>query len=163
MEDAVMNVELHAIVSHAPITIHYDNRRKNQTQKSMKAFKDFENLPNLHTNFHLLLHAKNYATLLNTNAGTKEMIHRIFKNIVPRTNLKNKWVLRRNVEMPLLVNINEELKLAYEDFRDNSAIPNSMPLFFETTNLDLELSFYDLFATLKIKINLIFKYNFTTC
>ncbi|EXX58900.1 hypothetical protein GLOIN_2v1790940 [Rhizophagus irregularis DAOM 181602=DAOM 197198] len=183
-----------------------------------QAFKDFENLPNLHTNFHLLLHAKNYATLLNTNAGTKEMIHRIFKNIVPRTNLKNvsldllkhyttlfairhlldggidlrlstsnggfmnlpkhlrrlmsnwfitkdnvdikndaeevckvcspddrisnillkKWVLRRNVEMPLLVNINEELKLAYEDFRDNSAIPNSMPLFFEYASFIFE-------------------------
>ncbi|CAB4443413.1 unnamed protein product [Rhizophagus irregularis] len=182
------------------------------------AFKDFENLPNLHTNFHLLLHAKNYATLLNTNAGTKEMIHRIFKNIVPRTNLKNvsldllkhyttlfairhlldggidlrlstsnggfmnlpkhlrrlmsnwfitkdnvdikndaeevckvcspddrisnillkKRVLRRNVEMPLLVNINEELKLAYEDFGDNSAIPNSMPLFFEYASFIFE-------------------------
>jgi hypothetical protein len=35
------------------------------------------------------LHAKNYATLLNTSVGTKEMVHRIFKGIVPRTNLKN--------------------------------------------------------------------------
>ena len=54
-----------------------------------KQFRDFESLPNLHTNFHLLLHAKNYATLLNTNVGTKKMVHRIFKSIVPRTNLKN--------------------------------------------------------------------------
>ncbi|PKC56095.1 hypothetical protein RhiirA1_501645 [Rhizophagus irregularis] len=54
-----------------------------------QAFKDFENLPNLHASFHLLLHAKNYATLLNTSVGTKEMVHRLFKNIVPRTNLKN--------------------------------------------------------------------------
>src|SRR5207245_573259 len=36
-----------------------------------------------------LQHAKNYATLLNTSVGTKEMVHRLFKNIVPRTNLKN--------------------------------------------------------------------------
>jgi len=36
-----------------------------------------------------MLHAKNYATLLNTSVGTKEMVHRIFKKIVPRTNLKN--------------------------------------------------------------------------
>jgi hypothetical protein len=36
-----------------------------------------------------MLHVKNYATLLNTSVGTKEMVHRIFKNIVPRTNLKN--------------------------------------------------------------------------
>ena len=35
------------------------------------------------------MHAKNYATLLNTSVGTKEMVHRIFKSIVPRTNLKN--------------------------------------------------------------------------
>lgn len=54
-----------------------------------QAFRDFENLPNLHANFHLTLHAKNYATLLNTSVATKEMVHRIFKNIVPRTNLKN--------------------------------------------------------------------------
>ncbi|PKY23928.1 hypothetical protein RhiirB3_387609 [Rhizophagus irregularis] len=54
-----------------------------------QAFKDFENLPNLHANFHLILHAKNYATLLNTGVGTKEMVHRIFKSIVPKTNLKN--------------------------------------------------------------------------
>jgi hypothetical protein len=54
-----------------------------------QVFKDFENLPNLHANFHLILHAKNYATLLNTGVGTKEMVHRIFKSIVPKTNLKN--------------------------------------------------------------------------
>jgi len=35
------------------------------------------------------MHAKNYATLLNTSVGTKEMVHRIFKSIIPRTNLKN--------------------------------------------------------------------------
>jgi hypothetical protein len=52
-------------------------------------FEEFENLPNLHINFHLVLHAKNYVTLLNTSVGTKEMVHQIFKNIMPRTNLKN--------------------------------------------------------------------------
>ena len=35
------------------------------------------------------MHAKNYATLLNTSVSTKEMVHRVFKSIVPRTNLKN--------------------------------------------------------------------------
>ena len=54
-----------------------------------QAFKDFENLPNLHINYHLVQHARNYATLLNTGVGTKEMVHRLFKNIVPRTNRKN--------------------------------------------------------------------------
>lgn len=44
------------------------------------------NLPNLHINMHLLMHARNFATLSNTAVGTKEMIHRIFKRIVPSTN-----------------------------------------------------------------------------
>ncbi|PKK63574.1 hypothetical protein RhiirC2_716893 [Rhizophagus irregularis] len=39
-----------------------DNERRLLSQ----AFEDFENLPNLHINLHLILHAKNYATLLNT-------------------------------------------------------------------------------------------------
>ena len=34
-------------------------------------------------------HAKNYATLLNVSVETKEIVHRIFKNIIPRTNKKN--------------------------------------------------------------------------
>ncbi|CAG8670731.1 83_t:CDS:2 [Cetraspora pellucida] len=62
-----------------------DNERKLLSQ----AFKDFENLPNLHVNFHLVQHARNYATLLNTSVGMKEMVHHIFKNIVTRTNRKN--------------------------------------------------------------------------
>ncbi|UZO14541.1 uncharacterized protein OCT59_005997 [Rhizophagus irregularis] len=52
-----------------------DNERKLLSQ----AFKDFENLPNLHVNFHLMQHAKSYATLLNTSVETKEMMHRILK------------------------------------------------------------------------------------
>jgi hypothetical protein len=35
------------------------------------------------------MHAKNYATLVNTEVGIKEMIHRVFKAIVPQTNKKN--------------------------------------------------------------------------
>ncbi|CAB4441015.1 unnamed protein product [Rhizophagus irregularis] len=38
-----------------------------------RAFKDFENLPNLHVNYHLAQHARNYATLLNTGVRIKEM------------------------------------------------------------------------------------------
>ena len=45
--------------------------------------KDFENLPNLHINYHLVQHARSYATLLNTGVGTKEMVHQLFKNIIP--------------------------------------------------------------------------------
>ncbi|GBC01031.1 hypothetical protein RclHR1_04040001, partial [Rhizophagus clarus] len=60
-----------------------------------QAFKDFENLLNLHANLHLAQHAKNYATLLNTGVGTKEMVHKIFKNIMPQTN-------RKNVDLDLL-------------------------------------------------------------
>jgi hypothetical protein len=53
------------------------------------------NIPNLHINFHLRLHAWTYANLVNTGVGTKEMVHRIFKGMVPRTN-------RKNIELDLL-------------------------------------------------------------
>ena len=38
---------------------------------------------------HLLMHAKTYGTLTNTQVGIKEMVHRIFKGIVSKTNRKN--------------------------------------------------------------------------
>lgn len=40
-------------------------------------------------------HAKTYGTLINTQVGIKEMVHRIFKAMVPRTN-------RKNIELDLL-------------------------------------------------------------
>ena len=35
------------------------------------------------------MHAQTFGTLINTQVGIKEMVHRIFKGIVPRTNHKN--------------------------------------------------------------------------
>src|SRR4051812_9992914 len=35
------------------------------------------------------MHARTYATLINTQVGIKEMVHRIFKIIVSQTNCKN--------------------------------------------------------------------------
>jgi hypothetical protein len=52
-------------------------------------------LPNLHASFHLLKNAKTYATLLNSAVGVKEIVHKIFKGIVPHTN-------RKNIELDLL-------------------------------------------------------------
>ena len=43
----------------------------------------------------MLLHARTYGTLTNVQVGIKEMVHRIFKAMVPRTN-------RKNVELDLL-------------------------------------------------------------
>jgi hypothetical protein len=37
---------------------------------------------------HLPQHARNYATLINTSVGVKEMVHRTFKNMVPHMNCK---------------------------------------------------------------------------
>jgi len=45
-------------------------------------------LPNLHVNVHLLQHARNFATLINSAVGVKEMVHRTFKNMVPHMNCK---------------------------------------------------------------------------
>ena len=41
------------------------------------------------------MHAKTYGTLINTQCGIKEMVHRIFKAMVPQTN-------RKNIELDLL-------------------------------------------------------------
>ncbi|POG60455.1 hypothetical protein GLOIN_2v1487024 [Rhizophagus irregularis DAOM 181602=DAOM 197198] len=60
-----------------------------------KVFSEFVNLPNLHVSVHLLMHAKTYGTLINTQCGIKEMVHRVFKAMVPRTN-------RKNIELDLL-------------------------------------------------------------
>ncbi|GES94369.1 hypothetical protein GLOIN_2v1487024 [Rhizophagus clarus] len=54
-----------------------------------KVFPEFANLPNLHINIHLLVHARTYGTLINTQVGIKEMVHQIFKAMVSRTNCKN--------------------------------------------------------------------------
>ncbi|CAG8766963.1 11585_t:CDS:2, partial [Racocetra persica] len=56
---------------------------------------DFKNLPNLHINFYLLQNCKNYATLVNTNCAIKEMVHRLSKQAVLKTN-------RKNVELDLI-------------------------------------------------------------
>ena len=47
----------------------------------------------------MVQHARNYATLLNTGVGTKEMVHKLFKNLVPRTN-------KKNIELDLLKRYN---------------------------------------------------------
>ncbi|CAB4403326.1 unnamed protein product [Rhizophagus irregularis] len=54
-----------------------------------KVFVNFVNLPNIHVNMHLLMHAKTFGTLINTQVGIKKMVHRIFKGMVPKTNCKN--------------------------------------------------------------------------
>ncbi|GBC54032.2 hypothetical protein GLOIN_2v1848961 [Rhizophagus irregularis DAOM 181602=DAOM 197198] len=50
-----------------------------------KVFVNFVNLPNIHIN----MHAKTFGTLINTQVGIKEMVYRIFKGMVPKTNCKN--------------------------------------------------------------------------
>ncbi|EXX57795.1 hypothetical protein GLOIN_2v1848961 [Rhizophagus irregularis DAOM 181602=DAOM 197198] len=55
----------------------------------LKVFVNFVNLPNIHVNMHLLMHAKTFGTLINTQVGIKEMVHHIFKRMVPKTNCKN--------------------------------------------------------------------------
>ncbi|GET62076.1 hypothetical protein GLOIN_2v1790940 [Rhizophagus irregularis DAOM 181602=DAOM 197198] len=56
---------------------------------AFRVFVNFVNLPNIHVNMHLLMHAKTFGTLINTQVGIKEMVHRIFKGMVPKTNCKN--------------------------------------------------------------------------
>lgn len=53
----------------------------------------------MHINTHLTTHARTFGTLVNTQVGIKEMVHRIFKGIVPRTN-------RKNIDLDLLKRYN---------------------------------------------------------
>src|SRR5215469_16480713 len=59
----------------------------------------------------------------------------IFKVYSPDERISNillkKPSLRRNIDTSLLLNIHAELKLAYEDFGDNSVLLNITPSFFE--------------------------------
>ncbi|PKK56592.1 hypothetical protein RhiirC2_799691 [Rhizophagus irregularis] len=68
---------------------------KKEMEILSQVFEDFVNLPNLNASFHLLKNAKTYATLLNSAVGVKEIVHKIFKGIVPHTN-------RKNIELDLL-------------------------------------------------------------
>src|SRR3954466_10439806 len=63
------------------------------------------------------------------------MVFMVFKVCSPNERISNillkKRVPQRNVEPSLLVNIREDLKLAYEDIGDSSVILNNTPSFFE--------------------------------
>ncbi|EXX67154.1 hypothetical protein RirG_116980 [Rhizophagus irregularis DAOM 197198w] len=71
-----------------------------------KVFEEFVNLPNLHINFHLCLHARTYATLRNTQVGIKETVHKIFKSMVPNTN-------RKEVDLDLLKRYNTSFAIRH--------------------------------------------------
>lgn len=45
------------------------------------------------------MHARTFGTLTNTQVGIKEMVHRVFKGIVPKTN-------RKNIDLDLLKRYN---------------------------------------------------------
>ncbi|CAG8758812.1 42705_t:CDS:10, partial [Gigaspora margarita] len=67
---------------------------------------NFQNLPNLHINRHIVDHACQYSTCVNTAVGMKEMVHQIFKSIVPHTN-------KHDLELTLLQQINTLQTLRY--------------------------------------------------
>jgi hypothetical protein len=48
---------------------------------------------------HLPMHTQTFGTLTNTQVGIKEMVHRVFKGIVPKTN-------RKNIDLDLLKRYN---------------------------------------------------------
>ncbi|CAG8740063.1 32416_t:CDS:2, partial [Racocetra persica] len=80
----------------------------------LKIFSDiFENLPNVHINVYLPQHARTFATLVNTSVEVKEIVHRIYKNMVPHTNYKN-------IELDLLRRYNTSFALThlFDEFFD---------------------------------------------
>ncbi|GET02875.1 hypothetical protein GLOIN_2v1487024 [Rhizophagus clarus] len=70
----------------------YDELQKCLEEKMKilpKVFPEFANLPNLHINIYLLVHARTYGIFINTQVGIKEMVYQIFKAMVPQINCKN--------------------------------------------------------------------------
>ena len=83
-----------------------------------KCFSDnFDNLPNLHINYHHLQNAINYKTLVNCNCAVKEMVHRVFKQSAPKTN-------RKNIELNLLkwTNTLRAIQFIMEGGKDSSLV-----------------------------------------
>src|ERR1044071_572284 len=59
------------------------------TKIKIQFFPRIIKLPNFHILRHFITHVRNFATLINTAVPTKEMIHRLFKAIIPHSNKKN--------------------------------------------------------------------------
>ncbi|PKY57872.1 hypothetical protein RhiirA4_429309 [Rhizophagus irregularis] len=70
----------------------YNNLQQSLMQWAIQVAKIFPNitrLPNFHIQCHFIMHAKHFATLVNTAVSTKEMMHRLYKGIVPHSNKKD--------------------------------------------------------------------------
>ncbi|RHZ81644.1 hypothetical protein Glove_117g403 [Diversispora epigaea] len=61
---------------------------REESECLIKVFPEFNMLPNVHVNFHLVQHAVSYGNLINISVGVKEMVHRTFKIFAPHTNKK---------------------------------------------------------------------------
>ncbi|GES87175.1 hypothetical protein GLOIN_2v1487024 [Rhizophagus clarus] len=96
---------------------------------------EFANLPNLHINIHLLVHARTYGTLINTQVGIKEMVHRIFKAMRFRyyvlnfRNLLTNWYITEDkVSNEQEPEENEEAISSPVDFITNIILKRSFPV-----------------------------------
>ncbi|UZO03748.1 uncharacterized protein OCT59_024151 [Rhizophagus irregularis] len=59
------------------------------SEKVGKFFPRITQLPNFHILCYFTMHARNFATLVNVAVPTKEMMHRLFKAMIPHSNKKN--------------------------------------------------------------------------
>ncbi|UZO06434.1 uncharacterized protein OCT59_026756 [Rhizophagus irregularis] len=55
----------------------------------LKIFPSISRLPNFHIIRHFNIHIQNFGPLVNMAVATKEMVHRIFKSVIPHSNKKN--------------------------------------------------------------------------
>ncbi|CAB5190902.1 unnamed protein product [Rhizophagus irregularis] len=70
----------------------FNDLQRNLVQWAVQVAKIFPNiaqLPNFHIQRHFIMHARNFATLVNIAVPTKEMVHRLYKAIIPHSNKKN--------------------------------------------------------------------------
>ncbi|POG74932.1 hypothetical protein GLOIN_2v1475793 [Rhizophagus irregularis DAOM 181602=DAOM 197198] len=105
---------------------HFTNEKYIELQRCLDAemniltqvFEEFVNLPNLHLNFHFLLHARTYATLSNTQVGC-------FYDIKLKQRISSKNTGNFVTFSLQDANFKAELYESYKDLKLNSALINS--------------------------------------
>ncbi|CAG8498872.1 17785_t:CDS:2 [Racocetra persica] len=116
----------------------------------LKIFLDiFENLPNVHVNVYLPQHACIFATLVNISVGVKEMVYKLYKNMVPHTNYKN-------IKLDLLGRYNTSFALThlFEDGKDYHFLTTINKLSNISPDISLYLSLCKQYTTEQnLKIN----------
>ncbi|PKC60060.1 hypothetical protein RhiirA1_468584 [Rhizophagus irregularis] len=119
---------------------HFTNKKYIELQRCLDAemniltqiFEEFVNLPNLHLNFHFLLHAYTYATLSNTQVEELiEDFHDLAMALLHCEKVTKSYLL-------IDTNFKAELYESYKDHKLNSALINSSLTWYQQVSYMME-------------------------